>query len=188
MLHFANAEVVQERSPLLVFFEILGDMLREENVSGIPAIHHPLRRVKTSTGKIWTIIHVHHSAHWSAVNSHAQLEMRMLLERAADLYRALRGRFRTCVKHQSHPIAGRNLKQAVRSFGALQLFRGANNLAQFFDCRVLLVNRKLRITDNVDEEDMSNLKLDLFPDLSGHFFALSGRPKLFFSTVLYLRF
>ena len=27
-------------------------------------------------------------------------------ERAADLYRALRGRFRTCVKHQSHPIAG----------------------------------------------------------------------------------
>src|SRR5205814_4639094 len=84
--------------------------------------------------------------------------------------------------------AGRNLKQAVRRFGALKLFGSANNLAQFLDCRVLLVNRKLRITDNVDEKDMSNLKLDLFPDLSGHFYALSGRPKLFFSTVLYLRF
>jgi len=65
---------------------------------------------------------------------------------------------RTCVKHKSRPIAGRSLKQAVRSFVALQLLRGANNLAQFLDCRMLLVNRKLRITDNIDEEDMSDLK------------------------------
>jgi len=53
---------------------------------------------------------------------------------------------------------------------------------------MLVVNRKLRIANDVDEQDMSDLKLDLFLDLSGHSCALSGRPKLFFSTVLYLRF
>ena len=115
-------------------------MFGEKNVPGVTAIHHPLGQVKTGAGKIRTIIHVDHTTDWPAVNSHAQLKARMLLERAADLHRALCGRFRTCVKHQSHPIAGRNLKQAVRSFGALQLFRGANNLAQFLNCRVLLVN------------------------------------------------
>src|SRR5207253_8164315 len=32
MFHFACAEVVQERSPPLVFFEVFSDMLRQQNV------------------------------------------------------------------------------------------------------------------------------------------------------------
>src|SRR5436309_14425133 len=33
---------------------------------------------------------------------------------------------------------------------------------------MLFVNRKLRITNNVDEENVRDLKLDLFLDLCGH--------------------
>jgi hypothetical protein len=33
MLHFAFAEIVQERSPLFVSLEILGDMFGKENVA-----------------------------------------------------------------------------------------------------------------------------------------------------------
>ena len=52
MLHFARTEIVQQRSPLLVFFEIFGDMLGEEDVPGIAAIHHPLRHVDSRTGQL----------------------------------------------------------------------------------------------------------------------------------------
>src|SRR5690349_4438730 len=35
----------------------------------------------------------------------------------------------------------------------------------------LLVNQQLRVTNDVHEQDMGNLKLDLFFDLSGHLLA-----------------
>jgi len=33
---------------------------------------------------------------------------------------------------------------------------------------VLVVNRKLRVADDVDEQDMGNFELDLFLSLNGH--------------------
>ena len=51
----------------------------------------------------------------------------MFLERAADLHRALRRRFRTRVKCQRHPVAGWDPSQTARSFGSLKLLGGANN-------------------------------------------------------------
>jgi hypothetical protein len=44
----------------------------------------------------------------------------------------------------------------------------ADNFGQFINHRTLLINRKLRIANDVDEEYMGDLKLDLFLDLSGH--------------------
>src|SRR5437773_3001535 len=78
VFYFACPKVVQERSPLFVLFEILGDMLRKKNVPGVAAIHHPLRDIDSGPGKIRTIIHVDYAAHWSAMNSHAKLQARML--------------------------------------------------------------------------------------------------------------
>ena len=58
--------------------------------------------------------------------------------------------------------------QTTRSFGFLVLIRTANDLVQLVNCRVLLVNRKLGVTNNVDEQDMRDLELDLLFNLSGH--------------------
>ncbi len=79
-------------------------------MSGITAIHHPLRNVKAGSCKIRPIIHVDHSADGSAMNSHAQLQERMFLERPGDFDRAPRGPFRAGVKDQGHTIAGRDLQ------------------------------------------------------------------------------
>ena len=73
-------------------------------------------------------VHIDHPANRPAVNPHPQLQAWMFLERAADLDRALRRRFRAGVKDQCHAVAGRDLKQAARGFGALKLLRGANEL------------------------------------------------------------
>src|SRR5438552_6148766 len=128
MLHFEGAKMVQERSPLFVLFKILVDMLGKKNVPGVPAGHNALRDIDSGSGKIRTIIHVDHAAHWSAVDSHPKLQARMFPESAADLHCALRRSFRTGVKNQSHPVAGRDFKQTAGGFGSLKLLRGANNL------------------------------------------------------------
>ena len=64
-----------------------------------------LRHVDSGAGEIGPIIHIDHSADRPAVNAHAKLQARMLLERAADFHRALNWRFRTGVKDQRHAIA-----------------------------------------------------------------------------------
>ena len=73
MLHFARTKIVQERSPLLVFFQIFSDVFGEKNVPGVAAIHHSLRHVKASAREIGSFVYIDHSANWPAVDSHPKL-------------------------------------------------------------------------------------------------------------------
>jgi hypothetical protein len=84
--------------------EILGDMLGKQNVPGIPAFHHPLRYVETSSCEIGATGHIDHTTNRAAVHSHAELRATMFLSRSADLYCALHRRFYTGVKDQRHSI------------------------------------------------------------------------------------
>jgi hypothetical protein len=128
----------------------------------VATIHYPFGHVDSSAREIGPFIYIDHAANWSAVDSHPKLEARMFLERAADLHRALHRRFGIGVKDQHHPIASWDPNQTVRSFGSLKLFGGANNPVQFLNRSVLVVNRKLRVANGVDEQDMGDFELDLF--------------------------
>src|SRR5262249_35056353 len=55
-----------------------------------------------------------------------------------------------------------------RRVGLVKLLCGANDLGQLIDGGVLLINRKLRVADDVHEENMRDLQLDFFLDLSRH--------------------
>jgi hypothetical protein len=50
----------------------------------------------------------------------------------------------------------------------LKLLGRANGLSQFINRRALIVNRKLRVANDVDEQDMGDLELDLFLNFGGH--------------------
>jgi hypothetical protein len=54
----------------------------------------------------------------------------------------------------------------TRKFPA-ELFRSANNLFQLTDSLSLLVNKQLRIANDVDEQDVPNLELDVRLRMSG---------------------
>jgi hypothetical protein len=73
VFYLAFAQIVQERSPMFVFSEILGDVLGEENVPGIAAIHHTLRHVEARTREIGSTIYIDHPAHRPAVHTHPKL-------------------------------------------------------------------------------------------------------------------
>jgi hypothetical protein len=56
----------------------------------------------------------------------------------------------------------------------LKLVSRANELRQLIDRRLLLIDGKLRVTDDVDEQHMSDLESD-GRLLLGHLWRLSGR-------------
>src|ERR1700730_17494300 len=92
----------------------------------------------------------------------------MFFKSATDFERALHWLFRALVKNQRHPVAGWNFNQAAGGFSLLNLLGRTNGLSQFINRRALLVNRKLGIANDIDEQDMRDLELDLFLDLNGH--------------------
>jgi hypothetical protein len=88
-------------------------------------------------------------------------QLGMLFHCATDLQRAFHRRFRRVVKHQRHPIAGRNRNQPMICFGFTELFGAANNLIQHLEQAPLLIDQELGVADDVDKEDIGDLKLDL---------------------------
>jgi hypothetical protein len=127
-----------------------------------------LRHVKAGACEIGMTIHIYHPADRPAVDAHSNLQAWMLLERAADFNRALRRRFLTGVEDQRHAVAGWNFYQSTRSFRFLVLIRTADDSRQLVNYRPLLVNRKLGITNNVDEKDMRDFEPNLLFNLGGH--------------------
>ena len=133
----------------------------------ITTIHHPLGNVNASTGDVRPTAHIDDPADRAAVCSHAQLELGMLLDRAADLQRTFHRRFRCVVKDQRHPIAGRNRNQPMVCFGFAELLSATNKLVQQLKQAALLIKQELGVAHDVDEEHISDLQLDLLLNL-GH--------------------
>ena len=158
-------------------------------MSGIPAVHDPLRHVKAGTGEIGVTIHIYHPADGAAVHAHSNLQAWMRLERTTDFNRALRRRFLTGVEDQRHAVAGGNFYQPTRSFGFLVLMRTADDCRQLINYRPLLVNRKLGVTNNVNEKDMRDFEPNLLFNLGGHALNLpvpadESRPKVALSDII----
>src|SRR6476660_4609862 len=114
------------------------------------------------------IIHINDAAHRAAVHAHSNLQAWMLLERTTDFNRALRRRFLTGVEDQCHAVSGWNFYQPTSNFGFLVLIRTADDCRQLVNYRPLLVNRKLGVTNNVDEQDMRDFEPNLLFNLGGH--------------------
>src|SRR4026207_378538 len=85
MLHLALTQIMQTQRPLPVWRQIVRHAFREEDVSGIAAIHYPARHVDSGAGNIGPPTHISHLAHRSAVNSHADRNLRVLFERFGNL-------------------------------------------------------------------------------------------------------
>jgi len=107
MLDHHLTQFMQVRTPALVVFQVFGHMFAQQNVTGIAAIHHPLRNVNTSAGDVGALVNVGDFVHRAAVNSHPELKTRRVLQRPGDFQRALGRSFRTVAKNQCNTVTGR---------------------------------------------------------------------------------
>ena len=122
MLHFALAQIVQTRLPLAILLEVLRNPSRKEDVTGITAIHHPLRHVDPGAGDVGPPTHVGHFAHRAAMNSHSHRDLRMLLQRFGNLERATRRFLGAVAKDSAIPSPVGSLTSC--SLGCLAHLRG----------------------------------------------------------------
>ena len=91
------------------------------------------------------------------MNTHAQFQLGMYLQRFADFERAFDRRFRAVEKHQRHPVASWKPDQLAGGFGGTDLLGVSDNLGQLLLELALLVDKQFRVTNHVHEQDMSDL-------------------------------
>ena len=128
MFDFTLAKFMQVRLPVRIFLKIFSDVLGEQNVSGIAAVHDPLCDIDASASYVRFSGCVDDPTHRSTVYAHSQLNFRMLLESAAYFQRAFNRRFRAMIKNQRDAVARRDLDQAPRRFRGLEFTRTSDNL------------------------------------------------------------
>src|SRR5205814_8765826 len=105
MFYFTLAKFMQVRLPVRVFSQIFSHVLRQQNVSGVAAVHDPLRDIDAGASYVCFSGCVDDSADWSAVYAHSQLKFRMFLEREDYFQRAFNRRIRAMIKNQRYADA-----------------------------------------------------------------------------------
>jgi len=140
MLHFAFPEVVQMGTPLAILFQVVSYMLGQKNVSRVPAIHHSLRQIDSRARYIGAIVHIGNSAHRSAMDSHANPQLRVAPQRFAHLQRTGNGRVRCGRKNQRHSIASRQSRQFTSGLGYTKQIGFPNNLVERMQVIALLID------------------------------------------------
>src|SRR5438046_9705914 len=128
MFYFTLAKFMQVRLPVRVFLQIFSHLLRQQNVSGVAAVHDPLRDIDAGASHVRFSGCVDDSADWSTVYAHSQLNFRMFLESAAYFQRAFNRRFRAMIKNQRDAVARWDFDQAPGRFRSLEFIGTSDNL------------------------------------------------------------
>ena len=123
VLDFAFTEIMQARLPIPVLAQVLRHVRRQKNMPGIAAIHHALRNIDSRTGYVRFLINISDSVDRTAVNSHPQADVWMILQCSANLERTPGRLFRTVKKNERHPIAGRHSDELAACFRSAERFR-----------------------------------------------------------------
>ncbi len=91
------------------------------------------------------------------MNSHSELQLRILFQPFADLDRAPHGRFWTIEKNERHPIANGKSNQLPCFFGTADLLGTTDDFSQLFLVLTLLIEKQPRITDQIHKQNVANL-------------------------------
>src|SRR6266480_6207582 len=71
VFYFPLAEVVQVRLPVAILSEVVRHMFGQQNMSGIAAIHYPLRHVDSGSRYVGAVIHIADLIDRATVNAHS---------------------------------------------------------------------------------------------------------------------
>src|SRR6187549_854381 len=103
-------------------------MRRQKDVPGITAIKHSLRDIDSRSCKVRFIINVSDSIDRATVNPHSQPNLRMILQRPANLERTPRRFFWTVKKKQRHPVSCWHTIELAACFRQSKTFGAAHDL------------------------------------------------------------
>src|ERR1700720_1621288 len=125
--------------PSSVLLQIFGDSLRQQDMTGVATIHQPLGEINPDPGRVYSIVYIRYRAHWPAVDTHANWQIRMVSQNAADFHGALDRLLGTVIKDERHSVAGRNFLQSSGGRCFVELVRTADGLVELVHQGLLLI-------------------------------------------------
>ena len=160
MFPFAFAEIMQIRLPLVVLLEIFCGMFRNEDVTGIAAIHDALGDVDPGAGNVRLLVQIGDFVNRTTVDAHAHPNLGMTLECLGDFLGAKYRCLRVVTESKRAAVTGRQSQQLSFSFSGAVLLGPPHDLAQLLYLSALLVNAQFGIAHDVDEKNMGDLQSD----------------------------
>src|SRR5262249_32633569 len=97
---------------------------------GIAAIQHPLGDIDSGPRYVGFVVDIGDWIDRATVNSHPQLNVRVILQASADLERTANRLLEAVKKEERHPVTCRNSNKFTICFGRLETFRCAHNSIQ----------------------------------------------------------
>ena len=89
------------------------------------------------------------------MDAHTNAHLGMSSHRPADLLCAFHRRFPAGAKNERAAIAGRETKEFAFRFPGAELLSRAHDLLQLLQLRALLADQQLRVTNDIEEENVS---------------------------------
>ena len=143
VLEFNFTEVMQVRLPVSIFRQIRGDTLTHQYVPGIAQSHYALSNVNPNTGNVRLVVHVPNLIHRTAVDSHPQSNLRMVLQGRGNFHGAMHRFFWTLKEDKSHPVAYRNPDELTSRLTLAKLRCLPYDLIKVLDNFTLIVDEQL---------------------------------------------
>jgi hypothetical protein len=143
VLHLAHAQIVQTSLPVPILSQIFRNMCGQKNMSRIATIQDSLRHIDSRPCHVRFLINIRDSVDRTAVNSHPQLDARMILQCSANLERTPGRFFRTVEENERHPIAGRHSNKFLACFRSAETLGTPHDLLQLLQQFNLLVHEQL---------------------------------------------
>ena len=154
--------------PAAILREIISHALGKKDVTGIAAIHHPLRNVDPGAGNVLALVHIDHVMHRPAVNTHSHRQTWFGAQRLTDLQSTFYRVLNRTSEDQGHAVTGGKNNELAGRFCLPRRLSVAHNLIKLLQRFRLLINEQLGITHNVQKEHMRDLQSQLRLLLFGH--------------------
>jgi hypothetical protein len=127
----------------------------------IAAIQNPLGDVDPGSSKVCLVVHIGDSVDRATVNSHPNLNVRMISQYSADIQRASHRLFRAAKEEKRHPVSRRHSTEFAACFRRAKAFGISDDLIEILQQFNLFVDQQFCITDDVDEEKVCDLELQI---------------------------
>src|SRR5437762_13780621 len=130
-------------------------------MTGIAAIHHPLRNVDAGAGDIHPIVHISDLIDGAAVRTHPETKSRIILQEPTDFQGAVHRFLQALEKDQRHPVSRGDGNELAMRLAPLELRGFPHELVELLHDLALLVDEQFRVTDHVHEQHMRDLEVKM---------------------------
>jgi hypothetical protein len=109
-----------------------------------------LRDIYSSPSKVCLVVNIGDPIDRAAMNTHPQLDVRMISQSSANLERTPHWLFRAMEEQQRHPVSGWHSGEFAACFRRSKTFGVSHDLIQFLEKFNLFVDQQFRITHYID--------------------------------------